>query len=101
MFVAILRVHVHFPDAGSLKAKRSELNSIKAHLRQRHGASVAEVEHQDTWQRTTLAVAVVGHTAAGTHERADDVRRYLDARLEQGARVEERLTSWTDLESLG
>ncbi|HEX8103274.1 MAG TPA: DUF503 domain-containing protein [Solirubrobacteraceae bacterium] len=100
MFVAILRVHLHFPDAGSLKAKRSELNSIKAHLRQRHGASVAEVAHQDTWQRSTLAVSLVGRSATIAAERADDVGRYLDARLEQGARIERRLASWDDLESV-
>ena len=42
-FVVLMRVHLHFPDAGSLKAKRAELNRVKAHLRQRMGASVAEV----------------------------------------------------------
>ena len=47
-FVVLLQVHLFFPESGSLKAKRSELNSVKAHLRQRHGASVAEVAHQDT-----------------------------------------------------
>jgi len=100
VFVAVLRVHLHFPDAGSLKAKRSELNSIKAHLRQRHGASVAEVAHQDTWQRSTLAVSLVGRSATGAAERADDVGRYLDARLPQGARVERILASWDDLEAV-
>ncbi len=101
MFVAILRVHLHFPQAGSLKAKRAELNSIKAHLRQRHGASVADVGHQDSWQRSTLAVAVVSQTATAAEERADDVGRYLDARTEGVARVERRLASWLDLEAIG
>ncbi len=101
MFVAILRVHLHFPQAGSLKAKRAELNSIKAHLRQRHGASVADVGHQDTWQRATLAIAVVGQSETATQERADDVGRYLDARTEGVARVERRLASWSDLEAIG
>ncbi len=100
MFVAVLRVHLHFPDAGSLKAKRSELNSIKAHLRQRHGASVAEVEHQDTWQRSTLAVSLVGRSATMAEEQAENVGRYLDARLVQGAWIERRLASWDDLESV-
>ena len=59
-FVVLLHVHLHFPDSGSLKAKRAELNSVKAHLRQRMGASVAEVGHQDSWQRSTLAVALAG-----------------------------------------
>lgn len=101
MFVAALRVHLHFPDAGSLKAKRSELNSVKAHLRQRHGASVAEVEHHDRWQRSTLAVAVVERTEGGACERVDGLLRALDARFPQGVRVDTRLTSWDDLESLG
>jgi uncharacterized protein len=51
-----MRVHLHFPDVGSLKGKRAELNRVKAHLRDRCGASVAEVAYQDTWQRSTLAV---------------------------------------------
>ena len=101
MFVAILRVHLHFPQAGSLKAKRAELNSIKAHLRQRHGASVADVGHQETWQRATLAVAVVGQSETATLERADDVGRYLDFRTEGAARVERRVASWSDLEAIG
>ena len=56
-FVVLMRVHLHFPESGSLKAKRAELNRVKAHLRQRMGGSVAEVGHLDAWQRSTLAVA--------------------------------------------
>ena len=54
-FVVLLKVHLFFPESGSLKAKRAELNSVKAHLRERMGASVAEVGHQDSWQRSTHA----------------------------------------------
>ena len=100
-FVIFLRVHLVFPESGSLKAKRAQLNRIKAHLRTRHGASVAEVGHQDSWQRSTLAVAICGGSPSRCEEAADAVGRYLDARLEQGARVERHLASWSDLESLG
>ena len=62
-YVVLLQVHLFFPESGSLKAKRAELNRVKAHLRNRHGASVAEVDHQDTWQRSTLAVALGGRLA--------------------------------------
>jgi len=41
-YVALLLVHLHFPDAGSLKAKRKDLSSVKAQLQTRMGASVAE-----------------------------------------------------------
>jgi hypothetical protein len=99
--VVLMRVHLHFPMAGSLKAKRSELNAVKALLRERLHVSVAEVAHQDTWQRSTLAVAIAAGTAAGAEHTADDVQRALDSRLPQGVLVERRLASWADLESLG
>ncbi len=96
-----MRVHLHFPESGSLKAKRAELNSVKAHLRERMGASVAEVAHQDTWQRSTLAVAFAEGSPGRCDEAADRVQRMLDGRFPQGVRVERRIASWSDLESLG
>lgn len=99
-FVVLMRVHFHFPEVSSLKGKRSELNRVKAHLRERCGATVAEVAYQDTWQRSTLAVALTGGSETRCVEAADNVCRYLDARFPQGVRVERRVASWNDLESL-
>jgi hypothetical protein len=99
--VVVLRIHLHFPDAGSLKAKRSELKAVKAALRQRLGAAVSEVEHQDTWQRSTLLAAVCGGGLQQTEQAADGVQRWLDAHLPQGVWVERHTASWTDLESIG
>ncbi len=96
-FVVLMRVHLHFPEAGSLKGKRAELNRIKAHLRDRMGASVAEVEHHDLWQRSTLAVAFAEASPGRCEEAAERVRRMLDARLPQGVRVEHRVGSWEEL----
>ena len=39
------------------EGQAGELQSIKAQLRTRHGLAVAEVDHQDAWQRSTLAAA--------------------------------------------
>lgn len=100
-FVVLMRVHLTFPDVGSLKGKRAELNRVKALLRDRLGASVAEVDHQDTWQRSTLAVAVAAGSPARCASAVDAVQRALDARLPQGALVEHRLASWSDLEDIG
>jgi uncharacterized protein YlxP (DUF503 family) len=95
-----MRVHLHFPQVASLKGKRAELNRVKALLRDRCGASVAEVAHQDSWQRATLAVAVAGRSPARCSEAADAVRRMLDGRFPDGISVERRVASWNDLESL-
>jgi uncharacterized protein YlxP (DUF503 family) len=100
-FVVLMRVHLHFPESGSLKAKRAQLNRVKAHLRQRMGASVAEVAHQDSWQRSTLAVAFAEGSPARCDEAADRVQRMLDATFPQGVRTERRIASWEDFGGLG
>ncbi len=76
-YVGILTVELHFPESGSLKGKRKYVKSACAHLRERFGASVAEVDHHDLWQRSTLAVACAsrGHQELG--ELMEAVVRYL------------------------
>ena len=61
-YVVLMRVHLFFPESGSLKGKRAELNRVKALLRERLHTSVAEVGHQDSWQRSTLAVAIAARS---------------------------------------
>jgi uncharacterized protein len=97
-FVGVLIIHLHFPESASLKGKRSELQSVKSHLRTRMGLAVAEVDHQDTWQRATLAAALVSGSLARLEAEADRVCRWLDARFPYGVRVERLLTSVSDLE---
>ncbi len=96
-FVALLTIHLHFPDAGSLKGKRKDLASIKAQLQTRLGAAVSEVEHQDLWQRATLAAAVVGGSQGAVEHAADRVERFLDARLPQGVRVERTIAAFEEI----
>ncbi|MBI2153315.1 MAG: DUF503 domain-containing protein [Candidatus Rokubacteria bacterium] len=55
--VAVGTVELHLPDVDSLKGKRHILKGLKEKVRQRFEVSVAEVNHQDTWQRATLAIA--------------------------------------------
>ncbi len=60
MFAAIQTWDLHLEGCQSLKDKRSVLQSLKAELRRKLNVSVAEVEHQDLWQRAGLACAAVG-----------------------------------------
>src|SRR5205807_4256184 len=96
-FIAVLVIDLHFPDAGSLKGKRKELSSIKAQLHGRLGASVAEVEHQDKWQRARLTAAVTGGSLGRLGAAADRIERWLDARWPEGVRVERVVASVEDL----
>ena len=71
-YVGILAVELHFPEAGALKGKRKHVKSAKAQLQNRFGASVAEVDHHDLWQRAGLTVACV---ARGHKELQELLRR--------------------------
>ncbi|HTC20495.1 MAG TPA: DUF503 domain-containing protein [bacterium] len=59
MVIGLLRVEVHYPESGSLKTKRSTLKSVTDRLRKQFNVSVAEVEYQNLWQRSVLAVVTV------------------------------------------
>ena len=93
-YVAVLVIHLHFPEAHSLKAKRSELNPVKSYLRQKLDLSVAEVDHQDTWQRSALGFAVVSSTAAQVTMVLDEVERYVWSR--PGVEVIDASRAWIE-----
>lgn len=53
-------MELFFAQSGSLKDKRQLLKSLVERLRRRFNVSVAEVEGLELWQRSTVAVALVG-----------------------------------------
>jgi len=100
-YVALLLIHLHFPDSGSLKSKRKDLSSVKAQLHGRHGLTVAEVDGQDTWQRATLAAALTAGSLSTLAASTDRVERFLLDRFPECVRVERSLTSFDDAGGLG
>ena len=78
MFVGVVRIELHLPGASSLKDKRAVLRSLKDRIRQRAQAAVAEVDHQDLWQRAALGVAVVSGERRQVGELLQSVRQLAD-----------------------
>ena len=76
--MAVLTVELRFPEAHSLKEKRMYLRSAKAQLQNRVGASVAEVDHHDVWQRARLTVACVARQAGEAERLLDEAERWLN-----------------------
>lgn len=75
MIGALVTVDLHLPWATSLKAKRGPVRSLAAALRRDLGVSVAEIEHQDLWQRATLGVAIAATSEIGARKVAQNVER--------------------------
>jgi len=76
MVIGLLTLDLHFPGARSLKDKRQALRSLETRLRNKFNVAVAEVEHQDLWQRARVAVVTVntdhGHLESTLSSVADE-----------------------------
>jgi uncharacterized protein YlxP (DUF503 family) len=77
-YVGILSFELHFPEAGSLKGKRKYVKSAKAQLQNRFGASVAEVDHHELWQRARLTMSCVARDERDVMRLLDEAERYLN-----------------------
>ena len=67
VIVGLLSVEMFIPHAQSLKDKRMVLRGVKDRLKKLNVA-VAEVEHQDVWQRAGLGIVTVGNSRAHVDE---------------------------------
>jgi uncharacterized protein len=96
-FVCLVEIHLHFPDNGSLKGKRKELQGLKSQLQRRFGAAVAETDHHDLWQRATVSAAVVGRSATAASKAATRIERYVVSQFPETSRTERVLASGDEL----
>lgn len=94
MVVGSLLVELHLPQSASLKAKRAELRPILDGVRSRFRISAAEVDHQDTWQRTALGFAVVSASAGQVEQVLDEVERFVWSR--PGVEVLDARRAWIE-----
>jgi uncharacterized protein len=92
MVIALLSLELHFPIARSLKDKRMILRGIKDRIARRN-VSLAEVEHQELWQRAGLAVV----TVAANESLAE---QELHAVVDEIERVEPGVVARSEIEFL-
>ncbi len=95
-YVGILSAELHFPENGSLKGKRKELLSVKAQLQRRFGASVAEVDHHELWQRARLTLSCVARGYRDVEALLDGAERYLAGQAFELGQVERNVVTLED-----
>jgi uncharacterized protein len=100
LFVAIARYELFLPASTSLKDKRQVLRSVVMHVRNKLNVSIAEVEHQNLWQRAALGITCVSETAAGCRRVMQDVEKAIGRSALDGAEVVERSLEILSLEDL-
>ncbi len=60
MVIGLLIIEIYIHNALSLKDKRKHIKSIKDKIASHFKVSLAEVDFQDSWQRSKIAVVIVG-----------------------------------------
>jgi uncharacterized protein len=85
VLVALERFDLRIPACHSLKEKRHVVKTLTNAIRSSFNVSVAEVEHQDLWQRAALGIAVVGsheyHLRRVLHEVEKLVDRWVEVEV--------------------
>ena len=85
MSVGLLTLHIHLPGCSSLKEKRGRLKPLINRLHKEFMVSVAEVEHQDVWQDSVIACALVSNDHKHTQRVLQKIATWVD-------------TSWRDVD---
>jgi uncharacterized protein YlxP (DUF503 family) len=88
-------MHLDLRHSQSLKEKRKVVSSLKAQIRHRFVAAIAETDDHDDRRRATLTCALVG--GVEVRERAAELERFVDARCPDGCRFERSLVTLADL----
>jgi hypothetical protein len=78
LVVALERFDLRIPACRSLKEKRHVVKTLTSAIRTKFNATVAEVDHQDLWQRSTLAVGVVSGEAYHARRVLHEVEKLID-----------------------
>ena len=77
--VGLMTVECIIYDAHSLKEKRAVLQRIMTRLKQKFNISLSEVEYQDTWQRTQLAIVTVASVRVSAEAVLQQVQQFIDS----------------------
>ena len=94
MRVALLEVELFIPFAHSLKEKRHVVKSLKDRLRHRYNVSVAEIDGQESWQRSVIAAVTVSSSRAYAQQVLQAVED--DAAGLLGAMLISAFVDWVD-----
>jgi uncharacterized protein YlxP (DUF503 family) len=72
--IGVLTLELRLENSHSLKEKRHVVESLKNRLRNKFNVAVAEIDHQDLWQRAVVAAV----TVSSDHVHAEKVLRSVE-----------------------
>ncbi len=100
MFIGLARFDIFIPHSGSLKAKRQVLRPVVDRLRKGLNVSVAEVDHQDLWQRAALGVSCVSSSSDQCRKLMQEAEKIVARAALDGAEIVDRSVQVVTMEDL-
>lgn len=85
MVIGVGYVTIHIHESHSLKEKRRVVRSLVERARRRFNASVAEVDHLDSWQLAGIGFACVSNSGAHADQMLAEIVRFIEANAPFGA----------------
>jgi uncharacterized protein YlxP (DUF503 family) len=77
MFIGIGRFELFIPASESLKDKRRVLRSITGTVRAKFNVAVAEVDHQELWQRAAVGTSCVAESTGHCRKMLQEVEKSI------------------------
>jgi uncharacterized protein YlxP (DUF503 family) len=100
MFIGMARYELFIPASESLKDKRRVVKSISSIVRNKLNVSIAEVDHQELWQRTALGVSCVSESIGHCRKVMQEAEKLIAKTAIDGAEIVDRSIDVYSMEDL-
>ncbi|MEA2499308.1 MAG: uncharacterized protein QOH26_1713 [Actinomycetota bacterium] len=100
MFIGVGRYDLFIPASTSLKDKRQVLRSVTQTVRKKFSVAVAEVDHQELWQRAALGVSCLSDSLSHCRDVLDEVERTIGRVAAGNAEIVDREVQIVAMEDL-
>jgi len=77
--IALCTLEMHLPGVLSLKEKRGLLKTMFGRIRKQFNVSVAEIDHQDTWRSTRIAIVTVTNSTVHAQQSINTIVKWVEA----------------------
>jgi uncharacterized protein YlxP (DUF503 family) len=79
MVVGVCKIDFLIHDNHSLKGKRRVVKTIIGKVKSRFNLSIAEVDHNDLWQKGSIGISIIGNDRNVLNSMLDKILNYIES----------------------
>jgi len=85
MVIGVGYVTLHVFESHSLKEKRRVVKSLLERARNRYNVSIAEVDHQDSWQLAGIGFTCISSSGSHADSMLAEIHRFIESNVAFGS----------------